>query len=122
MKATTLCLSCVLILLVGGSVLAESSGKPSTPPKAKGKLNAQVFEKEDSTASFTAKPKVIREIQGETQVLFEGQQGFFILNMSSPSAGSWQNLLNASQTKKFKVNISYDPDSRQILGVSRSDE
>lgn len=114
-----LILSCLMMTSMAS---AESAGSGSKAPGKKSNLNAQIFEKESSESSFTSQTKVIREVQGETQVFFVDQKGFFVLNDSGPNAGSWQNLLTQSQTKKFKVSVTVDPDSRQILGVTRADE
>lgn len=97
----------------------KTGTKPNPKPKSS-QFNSQIYEKEKSESTFTAQVKIVREIQGDTQVFFLGVQGFYVLNLSASSAGSWQNLLIASQTKKFPVQVTVDTESRLILNVIRS--
>jgi hypothetical protein len=83
----------------------------------KSQYNNQVYEKSsDEEQSFTAIVKVVREVQGETEVFFEGKQGFYTLGSGS------QSLLNTSQKKKIPVSVSINPQNRQILKVELSAE
>ena len=117
-----------LVWIVGACLLTATSeagptalAATSTQPPKKSQFNSQIYENDKSESSFSARVKIVREVQGDTQVFFEGVKGFYVLTMSSSNAGSWQNLLTASQTKKFKVQVSVDPDSRQILNVVRGE-
>ena len=119
-------------ILVGLFVLAAwgaGGDTPSLPPSpatatkaSKTGLNTQIYEKEDAGIGFDGVVKIIREVQGETQVFFEDKQGYFALNMSNPNAGAWQNLLTQSQKKRSKVNVLLDLQSRQILKVQSPTE
>lgn len=111
----------VLFLLLPALAWAEKPGSTGSK-KAPSKPSTQIYEKEDSESTFSAQVKVVREVQDETQVFFVDQKGFYVLNMTAPSAGSWQNLLNNSLSKKFKVSVTVNPDTRQILNVSRGDD
>ena len=81
-----------------------------TPKKSQ--LNTQVFEKESDSESFTAVVKVVREIQGEIQVFFEGRQGYYTL-----ANEGLQEKLARSQTKRQPVQVEVQISSRQILRV-----
>ena len=124
MKAISFSLVCLLGICFSAALAAAEPSKPpapTNPPPKKSQFNSQIYEKDKTEASFSASVKVVREVQGETQVFFEGVNGFYSLNMSSPSAGSWQSLLVSSQSKKFHVQVTVDPESRQILSVVRGD-
>lgn len=86
-------------------------------PKAKSKLNTQIYEpdsKED--ASFQALVKVVREVQGDTEVFFEGRKGFYVLRSEK-----FQNLLVKSQQKKKPVSVTVNESTREILNVQPAD-
>ncbi len=91
------------------------AGKPS-------QFNTQVHEKQASESSFTAVVKLLREVQGDSQVFFEGKSGTFTLDSSSPKFGSMQTLLVTSQKKKVPVSVTFNSDSLQILSVERAEE
>jgi hypothetical protein len=98
----------VLLLLVGLHASAET---PTTKP-AKSKLNTQIYEQTSEESSFSGIVKVIREIQGESEVFFEGKQGFF-----GVAPGVSQELLVKSQKKHVPVSVRVNTTSRQILSV-----
>ncbi len=89
---------------------ALAEGTKKTAPKSQ--FNTQVYEQEQSSKSFSAVVKVLREVQGETQVFFEGQQGFFSLGNDS-----LQEKLVKSQKEKKAVSVEVDMAARRILKV-----
>ncbi len=91
------------------------AGKPS-------QFNTQVHEKEASESSFTAVVKILREVQGDSQVFFEGKSGTFTLDSGSPQFGSMQTLLVTSQKKKIPVSVTFNSDTLQILTVVRAQD
>ena len=92
------------------------SDEPKAPAKPKSKFNAQIYEQEKETESFSAVVKVVREVQGETEVFFEGRQGFYGL-----SSDAQQDAIVKSQTKKRPIHVEVDRNSRRILKVEFQD-
>lgn len=89
---------------------AEAPAKSAKNPKSQ--LNTQIYEHESEESSFEAVVKIIRNIQGDTEVFFEGKQGFYTL-----SSENLQALLVESQKKKAPVRVTINSSSRQILKV-----
>jgi hypothetical protein len=96
------------------SLCLAHAGKPS-------QFNTQVHVQESSESSFVAVVKIVREIQGETQVFFEGKSGFYTLSSNSPSFGSIQSLLVESQKKKFAVSVKVNDDTKTLLSAVRQE-
>mgnify|MGYP007016098598 CR=1 FL=1 len=86
------------------------------PPAKKSQFNTQVYEQDSSATAFSAIVKVVREVHGETEVFFEGKQGFYTLQ--NPSL---QERLMKSQRKKKSVSVEVD-NARVILKVEIKDE
>ncbi len=95
---------------------AAATAKPAAPTKAKSQFNSQVYEQSDSTESFSAVVKVVREVQGETEVFFQGHQGYYVLG--NPSL---QERLVKSQQKSRPVSVQVDVNARKILNVEFKD-
>jgi len=82
---------------------------------AKSKLNTQIYEKSPEEASFQAVVQVVRNVREETEVIFQGQKGFYTV-----APGASQELLIQSQKKKIPVTVQVNPESRLILKVESS--
>ncbi len=69
------------------------------PPKAKSKLNTQIFEAESDQQSFSGKVRIIRDIATETEVFFEDKKnsGPFVLPETLPSYGLYKARLEKSR-------------------------
>jgi hypothetical protein len=93
-------------------LLSAADAPKGKAAPAKSQFNTQVYEKEQSSESFSAVVKVVREVQGETEVFFEGKQGFYTLGNSS-----LQERLVKSQKNQKPVNVQVDSMSRQITAV-----
>ena len=107
-----------LILILNLSFIQTVKATSNGPsPSSKSKLNTQIYESEKEEESFTAVVKAVREVQGETEVFFEGKQGFFALASEKNQA-----LLVKSQQKKFPVKVQVNSSSRQILSVESASE
>jgi len=100
----------ILILLMSFSSFATGPSKPAAPAKPKSQFNSQVYEQTDSVEAFSAVVKVMREVQGEIEVFFEGKQGFYVLGDVS-----LQERLTKSQAKKIPLRIEVETSSRKIL-------
>jgi hypothetical protein len=101
-----------LLLLVFSATCLAAEPPKTKPAPAKSQFNTQVYEKEQSSESFSAVVKVVREVQGETEVFFEGKQGFYTL--ANPSM---QERLVKSQKNQRPVTVQVDSTSRQITSV-----
>lgn len=104
--------------IAGFLILALSlQGAAETKPQPqKSKLNTQIYEQSSEETSFSAVVKVVREVQGENDVFFEGQKGFFTIG-----PGASQELLIKSQSKRIPVKVFVNMSNRQILRVERGD-
>ncbi len=107
------------------SVAFAGSGGPGVKPTSavtapvakKSQFNSQIYENApDEVQSFTAVVKIVREIQGDTQVFFEGKQGFYTVSSGSESSGS-ESLLVTSQKKHIPVAVTVRVKSRQVIKV-----
>lgn len=85
---------------------------------SKSQFNTNIYQKESTQESFSAIVKVVREIQGDIQVFFEGQKGVFSIDGNHSKAGSFQELLTKSQKLKQPLQVVYDTESRQILQLN----
>ncbi len=111
--------SLLLVALFSSLIVQKSPGEGLKNPKpgaAKSQFNSQIYEKESDEHSFTAPVKVVREVQGDTEVFFEGQSGFFI------AKSSIQSLLVNSQKKHIPLSVTVNKLSRQILKLEVSTE
>jgi hypothetical protein len=106
--------SALFLLLLGATASAAGTASPAGKPKSQ--FNSQIYEQENNTESFTGIVKIVREVDGETQVFFEGKQGFYSL-----ASDSMQSKLVTSQTKKRPINVEVDKDSRRILKAEFKD-
>jgi hypothetical protein len=98
------------------AVSATGATKTTAPTKANSQFNSQVYEQNDNTENFTAIVKVVREVQGETEVFFQGRQGYYVLG--NPSL---QERLVKSQQKTKPVSVQIDSSARNILNVEFKD-
>lgn len=117
--ASFLGLSGVLIPLI----FMTPSLSPAQNSK-KGKLNTQLFEKDDQEPLISGKVKVVREVQGETEVFIEnpkGSSGPYVLPQSIKNRASVLKILNNSKKPGGPpVTISID-DNQQIKSVEESE-
>lgn len=102
--------------LLSASSFAADSKKAATPAQPKSQFNANVYEQSDGVQSFSAVVKVVREVQGETEVFFEGRQGFYTLENSS-----LQERLIKSQQKARPVSVQVEPTARKIISAEFKD-
>lgn len=94
---------------------AVDLNSPKTPPpavKSDSKFNTQIYEKDSSVETFSAVVKVVRQIQGETQILFEGKQGFYNLK----DENFQYKFVKAFEEKKA-IQVKVDSDTKTILHV-----
>ena len=94
----------------------KQTATPASPAK-KSQFNSQVYEKaSDDAQSFTAVVKIVREIDGDIQVFFEGKQGFYTVLSGSEA------LLVTSQKKHIPVAVTVTVQSRQVIKVDLAPE
>lgn len=105
-----------LFFLMVLQTFAANTPKASAP-SSHSKLNAQIYEKENEETSFEAKVKVIRDIQGETEVFFEKVSGYYVLSKTD-----LQELLVQSQKKHQLVRVQVNTSTRQILKVEMANQ
>lgn len=84
----------------------------TTPAPKKSQFSTEVYEKEDHQSKFTDVVKVIREMDGGTEVVF-AKFGTY----TAPSDGTAMERLQESQKSKLPVPIVFNEDSRKILKV-----
>jgi len=105
-----------MLLISFSSFAAEPSKPAAASAKPKSQFNSQVYEQTDSVETFSAVVKVVRQVQGETEVFFEGRQGFYVLGNESA-----QERLIKSQQKKKPVRVEIETGSRKILKADFQD-
>jgi hypothetical protein len=108
---------CCLYSLTTWAGDSRTVDKPINKPAAKtqppkSQFNTQIYEQDSTTQGFTAVVKIVREIQGDSQVFFEGRQGFYVLGDDSQ-----QTQLVDSQKQHTPVQVEIDVNSRKILKV-----
>lgn len=100
--------------------MAESSSAPSKSAASKSSLNTQIFEKESSVETFQDQVKLVRDMAGESQVIFKSHPGFFILEDNGSGAKFKNQLLKATKSK-HSLSISFEKESRIIKDVSEKE-
>lgn len=83
---------------------------PTTTPNP---LNAQIYEKDSSMIQFSDSVKVIRELDGATEVLFVKRTGVF----TAPEDGSAMEKLIMSQKSGSPVAVTIDETTQKIVRV-----
>ncbi len=111
---TTILIS--LMMMFFPFALNAADAPKTKPAPAKSQFNTQIYEDDSTTESFTAVVKVIREVQGETEVFFEGKQGFYQLGSASQ-----QEKLVKSQKGSKPVHVTVESGSRKITAVEFKD-
>ncbi len=101
-------LSLILVLIMGGNAQAQRSGHAT---------NTNIYEQEkepESTQSFSAKVRVVREISEEVEVFFEGdkQKGAYTLPHSLQSFGTLLKVLEKSKKDGSPVTVVADSEKR----------
>ena len=104
-----------LVLMIFLSLQVRAAETPQKAPekKSKSQFNTQIYEQTSEEGSLSGVVKVVREIQGETEVIFEGQSGFY-----SVAPGVSGELLLKSQKTKTPVTVKINKTSRQILKIN----
>ncbi len=92
----------------GGAGSGASAGSAATK---KGGLNTNIYEKDSTSRSFTAKVKVIREFQGQWEVMFEGVTGFYTVS------GDHQAILVEAEKTKSRVIVKVDDENRRVISA-----
>jgi hypothetical protein len=113
------CLNLRILFIVASLLI--SSLCIALPPKSKAPI--QVFEKEDSEETFTAKVSVVREIQEEIEVFFEGnKKGPYILP-DGPHHGLYmQRLEKSKKSSGPMVKVTIDNDRLQSVDIVEKKE
>jgi len=104
--------------------ITNSIAPPAAPvaPAEPAANKAQIFEKDDTTKSFTAKVSTVREISGEVDVFFEGDAvhgGFMLPSNAKGYATMMTDLVNSQKTGGQDVSVTAD-DQQRILTVRPS--
>ncbi|MEK6773250.1 MAG: hypothetical protein AABY64_04870 [Bdellovibrionota bacterium] len=88
-----------LILILAGTFISSLTLAQPSKAKSKPKLNTQVFETDTDDQSFSAKVKIVRDINSETEVFFEDKKhpGPYILSETLPSYGLFKARLEKSK-------------------------
>lgn len=110
------CLACLSLSVTSWAESPLPSAKPQAPsanaPK-KSILNANIYEKPDDKVRFTDTVRLVRELDGNSEVLFVNKKGIF----QAPSDGNAMVKLMESQNHKSPVTVVVDEDSQKILSV-----
>ena len=83
-----------------------------TPPTPATGLNTKIYEKENGDRSFTAKVKIVREVQGQWEVFFDARPGAYLITEEQQAS------FVKYQEDKTPVNIQFDPETNQVLSAS----
>jgi hypothetical protein len=81
----------------------------TAPPKSG--LNTNIYEKESSEKTFSSKVKMVREVQGSSEVLFDSKPGIFTFDESQ------QTPLMQAKKDGSTVSVRYNEDNSHILSV-----
>lgn len=107
-----------VLLICSGFFLSATSPSLATAQNVKkGKLSTQLFEKESTDSSISGKIKVVREIQGDTEVFIEnpkGNSGPYILPQNIKNRAKALRSLNASQ-KPGGPSVTISIDDQQVI-------
>lgn len=99
------------------SAISKSPVAPVAPAaKPKSQYNTNIYEASDETMSFTDVVRVVRDYEGQSEVLFGKKSGVF----TGPKEAEAINRLVESQTNQTPVTVYYNEASRQILRVLNS--
>lgn len=90
---------------------AKAPAKPSATPKSQ--FNTNVFEKEDENIRFGDTVKLVRELDGNTEVLFMQRGGIY----QAPNDQTALARLIESQRNKTPVNVVVNEASQKIMSV-----
>ena len=102
----------IFFLLTLGATTAFAQGTPSAPAK-KTSISTQIYEKEKNEKSFSSTVKMVREVQGAWEVLFDKHPGVYTIGDKSDS----QSLLVEAQKTKTPVMVRVDEENSRILSV-----
>ncbi|MES3039336.1 MAG: hypothetical protein V4736_15615 [Bdellovibrionota bacterium] len=100
-----------LILIFSISLSSHALAEGPAAPAAAKKPSKNIYERENDSKSFTAKVRVIREIQGETEVFFESStaSGTYYLPAAAKDYGLMKNRLRKSLAPQGpKVQVTAD--------------
>lgn len=118
-------MSGLLVFILLNPAMTQASGKsypaktdqpkvatPAPEAPKKSQFNANIYEKEGSESQFGDVVKVIREIDGNTEVVFT-KFGTY----TAPTDGTAMERLQESLKGKIPVMVTFNEDSRKILKV-----
>lgn len=100
----------ICLLIFGPGLHAQTKLEPA---KKSQYSNVQVYEKEDHQGKFSDVVKVIREMDGGTEVVFSKFGTYY-----APTDGTAMERLQESLKSKLPVNVTFNEDSRKLLKVS----
>jgi hypothetical protein len=90
------------------------------PPAKKSRLNTQIYEKQDSVETFQDQVKLVRDMAGESQVIFKAHPGFYVIE-DTGSGAKFKNLLLKAQKNNRQLSITVDTESRLIKEVAEKE-
>ena len=96
-------------LLMSWNSLAENAGLPAK----KSTISTQIYEKEKSEKSFTSTVKMVREVQGAWEVIFDKHPGVYTLSDKSDA----QSLLVDAQKSHNPVIVRVDEENNRLLSA-----
>jgi hypothetical protein len=111
-----LILSLVVLVIFTHTPGANSAESPAK----KSKFNTQIYEKEDPLETFQDSVKMVRDMAGESQVIFKSRPGFFIIEDSNSGATFKNQLMKAQKTNR-ELSITINKESRTVKDVSEKD-
>lgn len=113
-----LCLLVLLSLCGPVSGAAENKPAPATKSESPSTLSTEIYEKESSQEEMTDTVKILREMDGRSEVLFVKRAGVF----TAPDDGLSMEKLIESQKSKSAVHVTFDGDSQKIHKVTSAPE
>lgn len=124
---TTLATAVAGLLLISSQAPAQVEGptdlQPAAAPqitvpvpaaKPKSGYNTKVYEAESSEGTFTSTVKMVREVQGSWEVLFDAKSGVF------PVDDNLQAVFVECHKDKTPVTVRYNTESNRILSAKEA--
>ncbi len=101
----------LFVVTLSSTALFAQKDKPSGG--AKPGLSTDIYEKEKTEKTISGTVKLVREIQGNWEVAFNGHPGFYII----PDGSDAQALLVEAQKKQQSVIVRVDEVSQRVLSA-----
>lgn len=95
------------------SATSKPAAPKASPTPAQSRFNTNIYEAQDDRVQFTDTVKLVRELDGNTEILFVKRGGVF----QAPSDSSALARLIESQRSKSAVTVSVDDHSQKIMSV-----